>query len=764
MRPTTKKTGEIAMKTFKIRLALGASALTLLSAGAASAQDAETATQIDEIIVTAQKRSENLQTVPVAVSVNTGEDLRDRNISNIDQLQTIVPSFQSSPFGTSIRGVGTSTFSTSIEPTVSTVVDGVVLGRPEMALGSFYDIAQVEVLRGPQGMLFGKNASAGVVSIVTNRPNLDGLFAAANISLGEDGYNRSDATVNLPLGDRVALRVGGFVNELDGVIHNNFDGRSFNGNDEWGTRARLLWVASDNVEVLLTADYMKQDQSITWSPYALGAGSPFTGAYAFCGVTPSPENDELCIDGPQYKDRENYGFTGQVDWSLGNGLTLTSITAARRATDLSSGDSDSLPVNLLNTNISDQWFEQFSQEFRLTSPQGARLEYVAGLYYFSQETRQVTEQTGTFGLPLPPGFFANSTINSLVEGESAAVFGQLKYALTDSLALIAGVRFTHDTLSLDFNQFNLPGTLGVNPTVSRVDDTTEDNVSWRLGLQYQVAPRVMLYGTVARGYKGPGFNQTGVSNATASQYVGPEIPTSFEIGAKTTLFDGRVLLNLAAFHTEFEDYQAQTLDRSVTPAAFRTINAGDLETQGVEADFIVRLAEGLTLTGAAAWIDARYGDFAPISCYPGQTVAQGCVVVAPGFPPFVPPTTAYDASGEPLSGVPDWKGTMALRYERPVFSGLKLNALIDWSWRSEVNASANGDPNTVIDGFSLFGFNVGVGAEDESWRLSAWGKNVGDQRYPSALFGPPFGGPGDYAQVLTGDAFQRFGVTLNLRY
>lgn len=756
------------MPSLKIRLALGVSATVLLIAGQAGAQSATTqsapAAQVDDIVVTAQKREERLQTVPVAVSVATGEDLRERNVSNIDQLKSVVPSFESTSFGTSIRGVGTSTFSTSIEPTVSTVVDGVVLGRPEMALGSFYDIAQVEVLRGPQGMLFGKNASAGVVSIVTNRPSLDGFEGAANLSLGEDGFNRSDATVNLPLGDTLALRVGGFVNKLDGVIHNQFDDRSFNGNDESGGRVRLLWTPTASVDVLLTADYMKQDQTMTWSPYALGAGSPFTVPYALCGVTPGPENTDLCIDGPQYKDRENYGFTGQVDWSLNNGLLLTSITAGRRATDFSDGDSDSLPINILNTNISNQWFDQFSQEFRLTSPQGRRLEYVAGLYYFSQETRQTTEQTGSFGLPLPPGLFGNVTIDSLVEAESYAVFGQLKYALTERLSLIAGARWTHDEISLDFDQYNLPGTLGVNPAAAFYDEAREENLSWRLGLQHQYSDRGMVYATVARGYKGPGFNQTGVSNATTDQYVGPEIPTSYEIGAKSTLFAGRLLLNVAAFHTTFEDYQAQTLDRSVTPAAFRTINAGDVESQGVEADFIARLAEGLTLTGAAAYIDASYGDFAPISCYPGQTVAEGCLVVDPGFPPFVPPTTAYDASGGPLSGVSDWKTNLALRYERPVFAGLRFSGMIDWAWRSEMNASANGDPSTVIDSYHLLGFSAGVGADDDRWRLSVWGRNLGDQRFPSALFGPPFGGPGDYAQVLTGDAFRRFGVTLNVRY
>jgi iron complex outermembrane receptor protein len=323
------------MIRLKTVLALGVS-ITALAAGQAMAQETKTdeAMMITEVVVTAQKREEKLQDVPVAVSVVGETELQRRNIGNIDQLKLVVPSFEATSFGVSVRGVGTSTFSTSIEPTVSTVLDGVVLGRPEMALGSFYDVARVEILRGPQGMLFGKNASAGLVSITTNAPR-SALEAIGNFNLGEDGYNKSDATVNLPLGDKAALRVGGFVNKLDGVLNNKFDGRRFNGNDEWGGRAKLLWRPTDTVDVLITADYAKQDQSLTWSPYAVNPVGALAFVYAGCGVKASPDNTDLCIDGPQYKDRENYGFAAQVDWSLPGGQTLTSITAGRRATSTS---------------------------------------------------------------------------------------------------------------------------------------------------------------------------------------------------------------------------------------------------------------------------------------------------------------------------------------------------------------------------------------------------------------------------------------------
>jgi len=743
------------MNGLKTALALGAS-MAALSAGQAFAQQAkpDEAMMITEVVVTAQKREEKLQEVPVAVSVVSETDLQRRNIGNIDQLKLVVPSFEATSFGVSVRGVGTSTFSTSIEPTVSTVLDGVVLGRPEMALGSFYDVARVEILRGPQGMLFGKNASAGLVSITTNAPKLGRVEGIANLNIGQDGYNKSDATVNLPLGDKAALRVGGFVNKADGVLHNLKDGRRFNGNDEWGGRAKLLWRPTDTVDVLITADYAKQDQSITWSPYKLNPTGVMGLTLGACGVKASPDNTNLCIDGAQYKDRENYGFSAQVDWSLPGGLTLTSITAGRRDFDFSNGDSDSLPVNILNNNISNQDLRQVSQELRLASPTGEKLEYVAGLYYYRQKTNQVTDQTGTFGVsPVP---IINSTINSLVDTESYAAFGQASYHVTDKLSLIGGARLTRDKVSLDFHQFTRAGFFGINPTV-RFDDTAKKtNLSWKVGAQYHFAERTMGYLTVSRGYKGPGFNQTGVSSATVSQKVGPEIPTSYEAGVKTTLLGGLAVLNLAAFSTKFEDYQAQTVDFTLTPPAFRTINAGDLKTKGFEGDLTAILAPGLLVTASAAYIDAKYGKFAPISCDP-VTTPSGCVLLAPGL-------YGFDASGKSLSGSSKWKTSLAAVYERSIGHGLQLNASADYGWRDGYNASATGDPNTAIKSYGILGGTIGIGAENDRWKLAVWGKNLTDKRFPSALFTTPFGGKGDYSQVLTGDAFRRYGVTLNVRY
>lgn len=750
------------MLNFKTALFAGAGIAMIACASTAWAQDAAPAgdqTEVTEIVVTAQKREERLQDVPIAISVASGDQLERQNIGNIDQLKLIVPSFEATAFGTSIRGVGTSTFSTSIEPTVSTVVDGVVLGRPDMALGSFYDVERVEILRGPQGMLFGKNASSGVVSIVTKNPRIGDFQLLGNFNLGEDGYNKSDATVNLPLGETAALRIGGFVNKLDGVLTNKFDGRRFNGNDEWGARAKFLWQPTDSIDVLLTADYAKQDLSITWSPYATVPGGLSQLVLAGCGVVASPSNTDLCIDGPQFKDRENYGFSGQVNWELENGLILTSITAGRRDFDFSSGDSDSLPVNLLNTNLSNQDIRQFSQELRIASPTGEKIEYVAGLYYFKMTTDQTTVQTGTFGQPLPPGFLINQTIDNHVVTESRALFGQATFNATEQLRFIFGGRYTKDSVSLDFDQYAAPGFFPIALPVSLSDEVKEDNFSWRLGAQYDLTPVTMAYVTISRGYKGPGFNQTAVSPLIPEQSVGPEYPMSYEIGLKTVLPGGKSILNVAIFDTTFEDYQAQTLDYSLDPLppVFRTINAGDLKTRGLEVDFTAAPIDGLMLTAAATWLDAKYGSFGYIGCYPGQAPATGCENLGGGL-------TGYDPSGKTLANSAEWKVALAGKYQRPISDTFEGFVQADYSWRSEVNASANGDPGTVIDAYGILSGAVGVETTDGRWRLSVWGKNLTDEQFPSALFGTVFGAPGDYSQVLTGDAFRRYGISLNVRY
>ncbi len=749
------------MKASKTILFTGLSAMGLLWPSPATAQDNTTAASSEEIVVTAQRREQDLQDVPVAVSAISGDTLEALNVDGPGQLASLVPSFDSNAFGVSIRGVGTSTFSTSIELSVSTVVDEVVLGRPEMARGAYYDLERVEVLRGPQGMLFGKNASAGVVSLVTRNANPEAFEFLGNFSVGEEGYEDHNVTLNLPIQPNAAIRVGAYTNRYDGPIENVPDGRDFNGNEEWGARARFLWDITPNLTFRLNADYTEQDNPGLWTPFLTRpAGVQQIGLATACGITASQSTRLTCIDGANENLTQTEALSAYFDWALGGGYSLSSITAGRRADFYQDRDSDSLPVNILNTNINDTALDQFSQEFRLTSPEDRALRYTLGLYYFTLENEQYVDQRGTLGFPLPPGFLLNNTVESTVESESTAVFGQAELDVTDALTLIAGGRFTHDEVSLDFRQFVLPGFLPFATAVAINQSTEEDNFSWRLGAQYDLSDDIMLYAVVSRGYKGPGFNQTAISNTTTSQLVRPEIPTNYEIGLRSEFFEGALVANVTAFSQTFEDYQAQIVDRTVNPSVFRTVNAGELETIGVEADVTAILPPGIVFTASLAYLDATYGDFGEVSCFPGQTVAQGCVLVA------APSTFAYDPSGDRLAGASEWRSTVTAYYERPLTASLEGFIRADYNWRSEFNLAATGDPTTVVEAYGVLNGSVGIMDADGGWRLSLWGRNLTDEDYPFSIFNTPFGSNlgGDYSQVPTIENSRRYGVALSVRY
>jgi iron complex outermembrane receptor protein len=747
------------MRNSKVYLSGGLAAAWILAQSPALAQETPAAARIDEVVVTAQRREQNLQDVPVAVSAIDGDTLQNLNVDGIGQLSSLVPSFDSNAFGVSIRGVGTSTFSTSIELSVSTVIDEVVLGRPEMARGSYYDLERVEVLRGPQGMLFGKNASAGVVSVVTRNADPDAFEAIGNFSFGEDGYQDYNGTLNLPVSSSAAIRLGGYVNRFDGPIQNVPDGREFNGNDEWGARARFLWDLSPDLTFRLNADVTDQDNPGMWTPFLTRPlGAQEQGLAFFCGITASQSNRQTCLDGGNENRTKTEAVSAYFDWDIG-GFALHSITAYRGAEFDQDRDSDSLPVDILNLNIADSDQDQFTQEFRLTSPEESRLRYTLGLYYFTLENDQYVEQTGTLGIPLPPGLLLNSTVQSTVESDSAAAFGQAEFDVSDALTLIAGGRFTRDEVSLEFTQFSQPGTINFGVPVTIDPSTTEDNFSWRLGAQYDLSDAAMVFAVVSRGYKGPGFNQTAISNTTTSQLVEPEIPTNYELGLRSLSFDGALVANVTAFYTTFEDYQAQIVDRTVTPSVFRTVNAGELETVGVEADVTADLPAGFVLTASLAYLDATYDRFGEVSCFPGQTVAQGCVEVAPGV-------FAYDPSGTTLAGASEWRATVTAEYTRQLGTSIEGFIRADYNWRSDFNLANTGDPITEVDSYGVLNGSLGISTADGRWQFSLWGRNLTDEDFPFSIFNTPFGSNlgGDYSQVPTIENERRFGIAVSFQY
>jgi iron complex outermembrane receptor protein len=449
--------------------------------------------------------------------------------------------------------------------------------------------------------------------------------------------------------------------------------------------------------------------------------------------------------------------------------TLTSLTAWRKWKNTDNNDPDLLPLPILEINAGNSRLTQKSQEFRLTSPSGGVIEWVAGLFYYDQRNRTESEQTGTLGFVALPTTLG-TTLNTVTDNLSRAVFGQVTVRPLPRLKLIAGARYTDEQVDLVLDQFKAPSATATIPgrfTGTINGETSADNVSYRLTGQFDLTPEMMVYVTHARGFKGPGINTLGVSTSV-TEVVRPEIPTNWEIGARGAWLQNRVAANLALFKTDYEDFQAQVFDQSITPSRFRVTNAGELNTKGVEAELSLRPTRELTLSANAAYIDAVYGEFENIACYTGQPVLpfgtartsdRQCIrtSAAPGA------TAVTNGTGNRLSNVPRYTYSLFGRYEQPV-AGLKAFAQANWQWRSRVSFSAAGDPNLVHPSFGLLGGSIGIGAEDGRWTATLFARNLLDRFYATNIISQPvLNAPGVYSQFFAPDSRRIVGLQLGLK-
>jgi iron complex outermembrane receptor protein len=509
-----------------------------LAQTAPAPDDGEDSVAVEEIVVTAQRREERLQDVPLTVTVVGGAQLERQNITNATELSNASPelNFTAGPAsGYSIRGSGTSTFTRSAENNVSIVVDGVIQSQLFPPVNSLFDVARVEVLSGPQGLLFGKNASAGVVQIITNDPDPSRREFRLFGSLGTEGYQVVQGVANLPLGDDAALRFTAFSNSQGDLLFNRANGDYFGGFTNSGGRLRGLWDVNDRLRLNVIADYEKQTGGNTvWTVRSAG-GAAFAAGLARCGVRPGPENFEVCLDGPTSRVQETYGLSVQADYDLGGGYTLTSITADRQISRAVNTDSDALNLNILNQNKATDFTNQFTQELRIASPTDQPLEFVAGLFYFNYNYKPFVDQAGTLGA-LP--FVVDRASIQKVNQFSYAAFGQASYALTEQFKLIAGARFTRDVLSSSTFNFVIPSsgrrlTPGFTPPEGTINDRTrEDNLSYRLGAQYLPNRDTTFFVTYTEGYKGPALNNLAPGLA-GPRIVEPETPEELRGGGES---------------------------------------------------------------------------------------------------------------------------------------------------------------------------------------------------------------------------------------
>jgi iron complex outermembrane receptor protein len=736
----------------------------------APSSDAEQATNIGDIVVTANKREERLQRVPAAVSVVAGEQLTRQNITEVTELTRTTPALNiPGPFGAlSIRGLGSATFSRSAEGSVGIVVDGVALANTSPFPPQLFDIARLEVLEGPQGTLFGRNSSGGVLNLVTNKPDFTKFETILHADAADYDNYVARGVVNIPIDDSAALRVSGTWSRSPEFVDNKFDGSSTRTEGK-GVRARLLWNPNDTLTVNLIADYSEReyDGGAPWTVFSSTPGSLLSTRLAACGVQVGPENLSGCIDGGYAGIARSSGLSAQVDWSLGD-FTVTSISAHRSATqDITGSDADNVPVNRLNVNVSPFDISNFSQEFRLTSPAGGRIEYVAGLYYFDSHLLGGNTQLGFLLRDTPSPFAAfplGQTLVTTSDTTSYAAFGQATVKLTDAFRLVLGARTGHEDVSAVTNARVATGAVGAFAGATSTSGAIQDDYfSYKVGAQYDLTDRIMGYLTYTEGYKGPAVNDQAAS-ATAPLLVQPEIPHAWELGLKSTLFDGRIGANIAAFHTRVDDFQTQFFDPDLHLFVFG--NAPELTTKGVSVNLFGRPMDGLNFNLGAIWNDATYGPGYKVTCAQGQTAAQGCLPVYNAA--NVQIGTADDADGNRLIGAPEWKVTGNVEYARGIGGGFEGYVQADVVYTSEITFNAAYDPTASNAPATIVGGRIGVRTEDGRYGVSIYGRNLFDTFRPILRGNAPTAAqqldPKAYIQFPGSESRRLIGVSLDARF
>ncbi len=716
-------------------------AATLLSLSLPEVSLAQGATALEEVIVTARKREQSLQDVSVAVTAVTAADLAANQIRNSEDLVAMVPSLnfqkgsnaRQSSFN--IRGIGTQSFSTGVEPSVSTMVDGVVMGRSLQAFMQLMDVERVEVLRGPQGTLFGKNSTAGVVHVITQNPADEfELEVMGGVEEGEKwmgGFNVSNT-----LTDNLAFRIAGFASEEDGWIENVNNGDDLNNYDEQTIRGKLRWTPMDTLELKWASDYSGRDCECTQN--TIRSMDPFNGNEddvqeildELAPVVPGDENDKANVSYAPDQDWESWGHSLEINYDIGD-FTLTSITAYRESEISADTDDDGRPTNPIGFEQSggtDQ--EQWTQEIRLTSPAEDRLNYVVGFFYFDQEvSRQFTREFEF--VPGSPGI-GISTFS--VDTKNWALFGEANYSFTDTLRLVAGVRYTEDKLDFVFGRVREGFPLGVpDPIEPTPGGTDEDDTSGKLALEWDFSDDGMTYLSYTEGYKGPAYDVTFGTDPTTLEPVDPETSESWELGMKSTFFDNRLQLNIAVFHTEYDDFQGQAFfdpdgrpdcpddnpacDPEDDPGSFALVNAGKVESEGVEIDFTALVLPNLRVFGGVAFVDASIEEYEGGPCSFGQQFRGEC------------PDGVQDLSGGDMPHSPDWKGSVTAQYTWETAMSFDVQFQGSVRFQDDVLYDLSQDENTIQEGFEIVDASIMLIDQNAHWDATLYVKNVFDEHY-----------------------------------
>jgi len=733
--------------------------------GAAIAQDAGSQ-QIEELVVTATRREQSFQDVPMAVSALTSQQLLDAGVNEFEKIASQVPSLEvepnTNPFTTSVRvrGMGNLANIPNFEPAVGLFVDGAYRSRSGVAMGDLLDVERIEVLRGPQSVLYPKNVTAGLINVITQRPT-DQFSAWGGASVGNLNYWQLQGGINGALADGVRGRLAAVTSDRDGSFNDIVNGTHSGGYSRTALRGQLEFDLGERANLRLVAGYSDK-QGDCCSPDVL----PGAISKKFLGllgrpVDTDPLNRRTAYSDPYHFNGSQYDlladFSYKFDWAV-----LTSTTSYDHFDVKSQIDAEQSAFTAA-VFIDRQKSDAFGQEFRLTSQGDGPLSWMTGAYFydnnFTRGSLSPNEPMLVLGpdvVPLPAPFNGaagdQSSFQSQNDTRHWSLFGQLDWQATERTKLSAGLRYIDEKKSIDvrstYRVAALPS-LALNTTVPTpiVADRSTDGLAWNLSALFDVAAGTTLYATVSEGYKAGGYNgdwdATGQLTAAKREFK-DETVLNLETGLKSRFWNDQATLNLSVFRSEFDNFQ----NASFLGINFLVRNAEKVISQGIELDGSVRPVAGLTLDYAVTYLDAKYDKFTNGACYFGRT-----------------PTNATertcDLSGATLPNAPDWRTNLGLQYEHALAAGTGFFRT-DWAYASEQNVDTALDPRAKQGAYGLL--SARLGWRNARYSVAVWGDNLTDETVKTAA-GPQtiFGGIDGGMQIFLNEP-RTYGVTFDVRF
>jgi iron complex outermembrane recepter protein len=688
---------------------------------------------LEEVVVTATRRTQTVSEVPLAITVLTGDQLQLRGVADVQDLARISPSLvitttSSETAGTEIRirGIGTSGNNPGLEPSVGIFVDSVYRSRSGLAVGDLLDIASVEILRGPQGTLFGRNTSAGAISINTLKPEYQwGGFLEASVQ-NYDGYKVSGGFTGPLVDDKLAFRLAASYHERDGYVSDRLvDDREFYDRNRVTAKGQLLWQPNADIDVRLIADYKHKDEHCCTADYVIAG--PTTAAIESLGgiVKTDPFAYKAQLNQDSEDDLDEWGVSAETNWSIDEGLTLTWVGAYRDADGYTDLDADTSNVDLVQGVDWDQNNTFMSQELRLNGVSG-RLDWLVGAYYYTDDidvdwSLLYGADFGAYfsllaGGVIPAALFPEGAGDQSryfeQDGKGWALFTHNMYELTDNYDVVLGFRWSNDDKDAKVSITNNAIHCAVVPFIpycpvpdvqgSRNEDEPTGTIKLVRNLEVG-----NIYAGYSRGYKAGGFNLDRDAPNTKFEFE-PEIVNSYEAGLKWGLENRMLEINSAVFYSEFQDYQINEFDG----VSFTVTNAGQVNSTGAELELNWLPVERLNIDLGVTWTNTQFDQ------HPG-----------------------YNNLGQSLEGkrvpfAPEWAATGAIGYEMPIgrFTGF---GTVNASYMDDHNSNENLDPEAVVDAFTVVNARLGLRTADATWDFSIWGKNIFDEEFHVILFNTP---------------------------